>query len=232
MHPSLLATALAALTVVHAAVPVPGTTGALGPAEIVQGNPAGVTYTAILPNKNTTTIRGYVAGTSASNGTGVVFNINLFGFPSTDLGPFIYHIHDQPVPADGNCTGTKAHLDPYIRGETPPCDNKDPANCQVGDLSGKHGNITSSPFQTTYLDLYLSTVQGPASFFGNRSIVVHSNNATRLTCANFTLVAGNSTITGGTAPVPTSSQSAYKGGAATKFVSIGAVLAGLVAFVL
>lgn len=83
-----------------------------------------------------------------------------------------------------------------------------------------------------YLDLYLSTVRGPASFFGNRSIVVHSNNATRLTCANFTLIAGNSTITGGTAPVPTSSQSAYKGGAATKLVSIGAVLAGLVAFVL
>ncbi|MCJ1468056.1 hypothetical protein MMC07_006682 [Pseudocyphellaria aurata] len=230
MHSSFIAAALTGLAVVHAALPVPGTTGALGPAEIVEGNPAGVTYTAILPNKNTTSIRGYVAGTSASNGTGVNFNINLYGFPSADLGPFIYHIHDQPVPADGNCTGTKAHLDPYIRGETPPCDNKDPANCQVGDLSGKHGNITSSPFQTTYLDLYLSTVHGPASFFGNRSIVVHSNNATRLTCANFTLIAGNSTITGGTAPSPKST--AYTGGAATKLVNIGAIIAGLMAFVL
>lgn len=88
MHSSLFAIALAGLVVVHAALPVPGTTGELGPAEIVEGNPAGVTYTAILPNKNTTTIRGYVAGTSASNGTGVNFNINLYGFPSSDLGPF------------------------------------------------------------------------------------------------------------------------------------------------
>lgn len=88
MLSSFIATALTGLAVVHAALPVPGTTGALGPAEIVQGNPAGVTYTAILPNKNSTSIRGYVAGTSASNGTGVNFNINLYGFPSADLGPF------------------------------------------------------------------------------------------------------------------------------------------------
>jgi hypothetical protein len=62
--------------------------------------------------------------------------------------PIVYHIHDQPVPADGNCTGTKAHLDPYIRGQKIPCDPKDPASCEVGDLAGKHGNITRSPYQT------------------------------------------------------------------------------------
>lgn len=152
--------------------PVPGTTGELGPAAIVESNPKGVTYQAILPNKNTTGVRGYIAGTSKTNGTGVVFNINFYGFPDFEtLGPFselprlshrscqrlrpsltlaqVYHIHDQPVSADGNCTTTKAHLDPYIRGEKPPCDPKDPANCQVGDLSGKHGNITANPFQVT-----------------------------------------------------------------------------------
>ena len=58
----------------------------------------------------------------------------------------VYHIHDQPVPADGNCTATLAHLDPYIRGEIPPCDNTQPETCQVGDLTGKHGNVTISPF--------------------------------------------------------------------------------------
>lgn len=88
MHSSLLIIALTGLAAVRAALPVPGTTGELGPAEIVEGNPAGVTYTAILPDKNTTTIRGYVAGTSTSNGTGVNFNINLYGFPSAELGPF------------------------------------------------------------------------------------------------------------------------------------------------
>lgn len=72
-----------------AADPVPGTTGELGPAAIVEGNPKGVTYQAILPDKNTTGVRGYIAGTSNTNGTGVVFNINFYGFANFDiLGPF------------------------------------------------------------------------------------------------------------------------------------------------
>jgi hypothetical protein len=37
-----------------------------------------------------------------------------------------------------------------------------------------------------YLDLYLSTDPNSPSFFGNRSIVVHAANGTRLNCANFT----------------------------------------------
>ena len=64
----------------------------------------------------------------------------------SDDACLVYHIHDQPVPADGNCTATAAHLDPYIRGEIPPCDNTQPETCQVGDLTGKHGNVTVSPF--------------------------------------------------------------------------------------
>lgn len=69
--------------------PVPGTTGKLGAAAIVEGNPKGVTYQAILPNKNTTGLRGYIAGTSNANGTGVVFNINFYGFPDFEtFGPF------------------------------------------------------------------------------------------------------------------------------------------------
>ena len=59
----------------------------------------------------------------------------------------VYHIHDQPVPSNGNCTATLGHLDPFIRGEIPPCDSTQPATCQVGDLTGKHGNVTVSPFQ-------------------------------------------------------------------------------------
>lgn len=69
--------------------PVPGTTGELGAAAIVQGNPKDVTYQAILPNKNTTGVRGYIAGISNANGTGVVFNINFYGFPDFEtFGPF------------------------------------------------------------------------------------------------------------------------------------------------
>jgi hypothetical protein len=56
----------------------------------------------------------------------------------------VYHIHEKPVPADGNCTGTGAHLDPYKRGEVPICDAAKPESCQTGDLSGKFGNFTTT----------------------------------------------------------------------------------------
>jgi hypothetical protein len=65
----------------------------------------------------------------------------------------VYHIHAYPVPSDGNCTGTLAHLDPYIRGESPPCDPTEPQTCQVGDLSGKHGTINGTSASLRYIHL-------------------------------------------------------------------------------
>lgn len=116
----------------------------------------------------------------------------------------VYHIHDQPVPADGNCSGTLAHLDPFKRGEKPPCDKSRPDTCQVGDLGGKYGDImdvaNGKHFKATYLDFYTSTRHGPGAFFGNRSIVVHYHNTTRINCANFTLVSNQTT------PYPTGGQ--------------------------
>ncbi|KAJ9641436.1 hypothetical protein H2199_005406 [Coniosporium tulheliwenetii] len=50
---------------------------------------------------------------------------------------------------------------------------------QVGDLGGKHGNITSGSFHAAYTDLYASLVPGLGSFFGNRSVVVHFANTMR-----------------------------------------------------
>ncbi|KAI4214493.1 MAG: hypothetical protein LQ351_002910 [Letrouitia transgressa] len=233
MQSSILIALATGLTFANAQAGV--TTGKLGDAAIVNGNPLGVTYTATLPNRPDTNIRGYISGTSNSNGTGVNFNINLSGFPSPSLGPFLYHVHDQPVPADGNCTKTLAHLDPYIRGEDPPCDPTQPATCQSGDLSGKHGKISTDPFQATYLDLYLSTAAGPGSFFGNRSVVIHTANKTRLTCANFTLTSGNGSSVApsgsgtGTVTGPTASPSPFTGGAAANAFSLGAVAVGLAA---
>lgn len=119
----------------------------------------------------------------------------------------MYHIHEKPVPSDGNCTGTGAHLDPYKRGEVPPCDPTQKETCQTGDNSGKFGTfdgpdasqsyvfspITSNPLflvtdvSNSYLDLYSSTNPEDPSFFGNLSIVIHFANKTRITCANFTV---------------------------------------------
>ena len=55
-------------------------------------------------------------------------------------------------------------------------------------MSGKHGRVTSSPFNTTYVDRFVSLKAGDAAFMGNRSIVLHLANSTRVTCANFVRV--------------------------------------------
>lgn len=96
----------------------------------------------------------------------------------------VYHIHET-IAWSGNCTAALAHLDPYDRGETPACDASKPETCQVGDLSGKHGKITSDPFVAEYIDLYASINYTDPAYVGNRSIVVHYANKTRLTCADF-----------------------------------------------
>lgn len=123
----------------------------------------------------------------------------------------VYHIHDQPVPANGNCTATLAHLDPYQRGETPACDPTIPNTCQVGDLAGKHGKVEltngSATFTATYTDNFASTVDGIGAFFGNRSFVFHFGNTTRITCANFEAVDVSSSGCGATTTTTSSSSS-------------------------
>ncbi|KAL8871597.1 MAG: hypothetical protein Q9198_007381 [Flavoplaca austrocitrina] len=64
--------------------PTPG----MGPAPIVEGNPIGTTYSATLPESEKSGIRGFVAGSSSADGQGVVFRIELSGFPDASLGPF------------------------------------------------------------------------------------------------------------------------------------------------
>ena len=95
----------------------------------------------------------------------------------------------DPVPEDGNCAATLAHLDPFIRGEDIPCDPSAPETCQVGDLSGKWGDIQpqNNSYTTTYHDNYLALYEGPGAFFGNRSFVLHFKNKTRIACGNFAL---------------------------------------------
>lgn len=161
-------------------------------APVIKDNPAGVAYKATLPDRPDTSVRGSVVGAASPGGEGIDFTVALEGLPqAAGAGPFLYHIHDQPVSSDGNCTSTLAHLDPYERGETPPCDKNKPWTCQVGDLSGKHGLIDTTVNQTgtftaSYKELYVDANLGRGSFFGNRSITIHFNNKTRLTCANFT----------------------------------------------
>ncbi|THV88395.1 hypothetical protein D6D27_07300 [Aureobasidium pullulans] len=194
-----IAAAIAALaTAVVAQSDTTPVTGKNGDATIQSHNPAGVAYIASLTPTSKSNISGNVLALTSSDMVGVNFQIALTGLPS-EGGPFLYHLHDYPVPADGNCTATGAHVDPFVRGEAPVCDPASPATCQVGDLSGKHGKSTNETFSATYVDKYVSTVPGDGSFMGNRSIVIHFANKTRIACANFV------DYTNGTAGVNTSS---------------------------
>lgn len=116
----------------------------------------------------------------------------------------VYHIHEFPVPTDGNCTGTGGHLDPFVRGELPPCDSSIPMTCQVGDLSGKHGNITDTSFSASYTDVYISTEPGTMAFAGDLSVVVHDSTLARLACMNITATPSDTDANTNEGNIPTS----------------------------
>ncbi|KPI43738.1 Cell surface Cu-only superoxide dismutase 5 [Cyphellophora attinorum] len=157
-------------------------------APLATNQPVGTTYQAILNSSKP--IQGSITGVASDNGTGVNFNIILSDFP--DYAIYVYHIHVDPV-VNGNCSSAGGHLRPFGGPEdTVKCDPSHPELCQVGDLSGKHGNITqealtNGKFMIMYNDLYVNAIQGNEAFFGSRSIVVHAANLTRLNCANFVL---------------------------------------------
>jgi hypothetical protein len=126
---------------------------------------------------------------------------------------------------NGNCSSAGGHLRPFGGPEdTVKCDPSHPELCQVGDLSGKHGNITresltnGNKFMITYNDPFVSAIQGSEAFFGSRSIVVHAANLTRLNCANFVLqgasngtASSTATTNTGTSMVTTSATGAGTG---------------------
>lgn len=206
-------------------------------------------------------MKGSIIAMSAPDGKGVQFKVNFSNLPK-EGGPFreflcsisscqvltytAYHIHVDPVPADGNCTKTLAHQDPFIRGEATPCDSSKPETCQTGDLSGKHGAVGVDGYEKTYVDPYLSIVEGPGSFFGNRSFVFHFANKTRISCANFKLISkpdsgstpSNCTSSAagtGVMPTPTAQPSntattvPFPGAASTSGVSVSLIVAAFAA---
>ncbi|KAF2101663.1 hypothetical protein NA57DRAFT_53615 [Rhizodiscina lignyota] len=183
---SLTALSLASLATAAPHLAAREVTGKLGNAQVVTDNPSGAMVQAYLVPKpdDEYQVSGYVRASSSGPGSSVKFDVGIFNLPD-EGSPFIYHIHDQPVDSTGNCSSTLAHLDPYIRGEMPPCDASAPWTCQVGDLAGKHGHIPGQSYTNSYTDQYTSLKQGTGGYFGNRSITVHKSDTTRIACANF-----------------------------------------------
>ncbi|KAG5926092.1 hypothetical protein E4U42_003661 [Claviceps africana] len=163
-------------------------------AQVVENNPRRV-FQATLPRDAFDkghldgNVRGTVRAQRGPDGKGVKYKVHFENLPK-EGGPFLYHVHVNPVPADGNCTATLGHLDPYHRGDKTPCDSSKPQTCEVGDLSGKYGAAAKDPFSAEYVDLYSSLDENNIAFIGNRSIVFHFADKKRITCANFELVKG------------------------------------------
>lgn len=110
----------------------------------------------------------------------IEINVDLEGFPRIG-GPFMYHVHEAPVPTDGNCTGAKAHFNPF--GGNLSATN--PEELEIGDLNGRYGLLQGDSC-LAYIDHYLSLNSQSKAFIGGLSVVVHLDDNTRIACANIT----------------------------------------------
>ncbi|KAB8212945.1 Cu,Zn superoxide dismutase-like protein [Aspergillus novoparasiticus] len=138
-------------------------------APVTQENDPRLLHQAKLLDKDTTTIRGRMTIWSGLNDVGVRVHVLFLGLPK--VGQYLtYHIHERPVPDDGNCYGTGAHLDLYKRENKPSCDMSAPQTCEIGDLSGKHGPVYApgeQAFEVLYPDYFLSNVPDTAAYYSN-----------------------------------------------------------------
>ncbi|KAF3931275.1 hypothetical protein ABW20_dc0108303 [Dactylellina cionopaga] len=152
---------------------------------------ASIVYEAKFSSSNVES--AYLNFTAAADGPGVLVHICIKGINASEPGAYPYHIHNFVVGPSDNCAATGTHLDPYIKGDTVPCDTAAPETCQIGDLSGKHGNVPITAagdgnYCTSYVDKYLSLDKSDKAFIGDsRSVVIHSSKKTRLACGNIVL---------------------------------------------
>ncbi|KAL5355559.1 Alpha/Beta hydrolase protein [Aspergillus floccosus] len=155
-------------------------------APAVHDNDVSTKLAAHLLDKHNTTIRGKITTRAPPSGVGIIVHVTLWNLHPKQS--WEYHIHEKPVPDNGDCWATGKHLDPYGRTDTPPCDIKNPVSCEVGDLSGKHAPAFvgySGTFDVRYTDFFLSNTPGTPAYYGNRSVVVHAPDGSRVNCGNF-----------------------------------------------
>jgi len=130
--------------------------------------------------------------------------VNLVGSVGTGKSFGEYHIHeflsDDSNP-NGACSvqAVGGHFNP--NNGVLPCNPAAPNTCEVGDLSGKFGVLTSSFAKTSFVDPTLK-LSGPNSIFC-KSLVVHDSNGARWICADIQPIIGGSACN---APVPVALQ--------------------------
>ncbi|CAI5756814.1 unnamed protein product [Candida verbasci] len=147
----------------------------------IKSNPKDVVAIADFPFGGDNDIKGNVVF-SAKQGKHIQVHVDMVGFPN-EGGPFVYHIHEHSVPENGNCEAVGLHLNPFMAPENCTSEKSD-AYCQIGDLSGKHGAINSTCFELKYTDPYLSLNPKSKSYIGNKAVVFHFANLTKIACAD------------------------------------------------
>ncbi|KAH8753994.1 hypothetical protein F5882DRAFT_308461 [Hyaloscypha sp. PMI_1271] len=131
------------------------------------------------------------SGSANDDGRGTTWEASFINLPSAG-GPFLWYIHSSPVPANGDCAGTSGHLDPLVSVMfATVCNPSSPANCQIGDLSGKFGKITASALSLSFDDLFFSTDLTNAAFVGSQvRLSIHTADNKRIACADSVAEAG------------------------------------------
>lgn len=149
-------------------------------APVIKSNPSNAVAVADFPSGGThLPTKGYVYFWSPE-GKEVQVHVDMTGLPQTG-GPFVYHIHDHAI-INGDCESAGLHFNPY--GAATDCAaQQDDSYCQVGDLSGKHGWINTTCFQTSYEDPYLSLGADSPSHIVGKSVVFHYADLTKFACA-------------------------------------------------
>ncbi|ODV79672.1 Cu,Zn superoxide dismutase-like protein, partial [Suhomyces tanzawaensis NRRL Y-17324] len=155
-----------------------------GKAPTITRNPKNAVAVADFPFGFDNHVKGSIVFTAKRRGK-IGVHVDMTGLPPSG-GPFYYHIHDHPIPEDGNCDVAGGRFDPYDGVED--CDSvRNDAYCRVGDLSGKHGWINTTCFETQYTDLFLSLNRKSDSYIVGKSVVFHYENMTSFACSNIEL---------------------------------------------
>ncbi|WAR61722.1 hypothetical protein PtB15_12B412 [Puccinia triticina] len=99
-----------------------------------------------------------------------------------------YHIHTNPIGADGNCEAAGGHLTPNGIPDSVPCNPSLPRACQEGDLSGKHGLLPGGKrvVHLAYTDNTLN-FNAPENGIVGRGLVIHDGKA-RIACGNIVMM--------------------------------------------
>jgi hypothetical protein len=130
-------------------------------------------------------VKGIIEFTTNDEGI-VNVHLDVTGLPP-NKGPFQYHIHDSKVSSSSNCEDAGATLNPF-ESKYEVCDDlQNDSLCAIGDLSGKHGYINTTCFETEYTDAYLSLNSKNSAYVGGKSLVITDAENNKISCGNIKL---------------------------------------------